>query len=218
MFLIRKVVQNSTVSLVVLLVVGSTAVALTANSAPVHNKPIYKKKAVTRHASPACSIRTLPYGYRTFIYGGITYYYAGGHFYHQRPDGYAVVTAPVGATVQFLPAGAVSVTIGKVRYYRVAGVYYQKNGAGYRIVRPVVVEAPVRDIVEGADHVRVSASTLNVRSGPGTKSQVINTVKKGSVLLVHAEESGWYYVQLPDGTSGWVMKVYVTPLEPKPVG
>lgn len=218
MCLIRKMVQNSKVSLVVFLVVGVTAVALSANSAPVHNRPIYKKKAITRHAPPVRYVRALPYGYRTFVHGGLTYYYADGHYYHHSPDGYMVITAPVGATVQFLPAGAVSVTIGKVRYYRVAGVYYQKSTAGYRIVNPVVVEAPANDLVEGADRVRVSVSTLNVRSGPGTNRQVINTVRKGNVLLVLAEESGWYYVQLPDGTSGWVMKVYVTVLEPRPVG
>ncbi|MCA9759045.1 MAG: SH3 domain-containing protein [Candidatus Eisenbacteria bacterium] len=58
--------------------------------------------------------------------------------------------------------------------------------------------------------VTVSANSLNVRSGPGTDFDVIDSVKKGDQVIGLREDSGWVQVELPAGTIGWVSKRHVT--------
>ena len=196
---------------VMLLLVG-TATSVSATPPPkgpvLHNSP-----------RPTHFLRGLPYGYRTFLHGGLTYYFFNGHFYHHGSQGYAVVTAPVGATIRFLPPGSVAVTVGAGTYYTLSGVYYQQVHNGYLIVNPpVVIETPSKDLAEKTDFIRVATAALNVRSGPGIDRLIINQVLEGDVLEIQAKGNDWYYVKLPDETSGWVMKKYTTPLAPKPVG
>ena len=68
------------------------------------------------------------------------YYYAGGVFYQQTPDGFVVVTAPLGATVSTLPAGAAPVNINGMIYYQADGAYFlpvmQDGTTVYTVVRP----------------------------------------------------------------------------------
>ena len=47
----------------------------------------------------------------------------------------------------------------------------------------------------------VSANSLNVRSGPGTDFDVIDSVKKGDQVIGLREDSGWVQVELPAGTT-----------------
>ena len=54
----------------------------------------------------------------------------------------------------------------------------------------------------------VQARILNVRSGPGLNHAVIRQVRSGEHLMIQGNAPGWYYVLLPDGTSGWVMSKY----------
>ena len=42
----------------------------------------------------------------------------------------------------------------------------------------------------------VTATTLNVRSGPGTKYNVVTTVKKNEYIRVFAGVEEWYIVQV----------------------
>ncbi len=54
--------------------------------------------------------------------------------------------------------------------------------------------------------VTVTASTLNVREGPGTSYAVITTVSEGQHFAVLSSSAGWYQIQLcntPGFTSGW---------------
>ena len=60
----------------------------------------------------------------------------------------------------------------------------------------------------------VTATTLNVRSGPGTGYKVVTTVKKGEYLRVFAGVGNWYVVQVDGDFIGTVSKQYVKPITP----
>lgn len=55
----------------------------------------------------------------------------------------------------------------------------------------------------------VTATTLNVRSGPGTNFSVVATVKKNEYIRVFAGIGDWYVVQIDDDHIGAVSKKYV---------
>ena len=55
----------------------------------------------------------------------------------------------------------------------------------------------------------VTATTLNVRSGPGTKYNVVATVKKNEYIRVFAGVGDWYIVQVEGDYVGAVSKKYV---------
>lgn len=58
--------------------------------------------------------------------------------------------------------------------------------------------------------VTVAASSLNLRSGPGTANAIIVTLEKGHKLTVIGTSNSWYKVKTPAGTLGWVHSDYVT--------
>ncbi len=61
----------------------------------------------------------------------------------------------------------------------------------------------------GTTKYTVTASSLNVRSGPGTKYKVIGAIKKGKALSVIKKESnGWYKINY-NGKTGYVSGSYV---------
>ena len=55
----------------------------------------------------------------------------------------------------------------------------------------------------------VTATTLNVRSGPGTKYNVVTTVKKNEYIRVFAGVGDWYIVQVEGDYVGAVSKKYI---------
>lgn len=55
----------------------------------------------------------------------------------------------------------------------------------------------------------VTATTLNVRSGPGTKYAVVTTVKKNEYIRVFAGVGDWYIVQVEGDYVGAVNKKYI---------
>ena len=55
----------------------------------------------------------------------------------------------------------------------------------------------------------VTATVLNVRSGPGTKYKVVATVKKNEYIRVFAGIGDWYIVQVEGDYVGAVSKKYV---------
>ena len=55
----------------------------------------------------------------------------------------------------------------------------------------------------------VTATTLNVRSGPGTYYKVIATVKKNEYIRVFAGIGDWYIIQTDGDSVGAVSKKYV---------
>jgi len=60
----------------------------------------------------------------------------------------------------------------------------------------------------------VTATVLNVRSGPGTKYKVVATVKKNEYIRVFAGVGDWYIVQVEGDYIGAVSKKYVRPIYP----
>ncbi|HEU5162644.1 MAG TPA: TonB family protein, partial [Thermoanaerobaculia bacterium] len=57
--------------------------------------------------------------------------------------------------------------------------------------------------------VRITASKLNVRSGPSSSGSVIASVPKGTRLpLLERGPKGWVRVALPSGETGWVSQQY----------
>ena len=60
----------------------------------------------------------------------------------------------------------------------------------------------------------VTATTLNVRSGPGTGYKVVATVKKNEYIRVFAGVGDWYIVQVAGDYVGAVSKKYVKAIYP----
>lgn len=60
----------------------------------------------------------------------------------------------------------------------------------------------------------VTASALNVRSGPGIGYGIIATVKKNEYIRVFAGVGDWYIVQIEGDYVGAVSKKYVKPIYP----
>lgn len=60
----------------------------------------------------------------------------------------------------------------------------------------------------------VTATVLNVRSGPGTKYKVVKTVKKNEYIRVFAGLGDWYIVQVEGDYVGAVSKKYVKAIYP----
>lgn len=60
----------------------------------------------------------------------------------------------------------------------------------------------------------VTATSLNVRSGPGTQYKVVTTVKNGEYIRVFAGVGDWYIVQVEGDYVGAVSKKYVKAIYP----
>lgn len=60
----------------------------------------------------------------------------------------------------------------------------------------------------------VTATTLNVREGPGTNYKVVATVKKNEYIRVFAGVGDWYIVQVEGDYVGAVSKKYVKAIYP----
>lgn len=64
----------------------------------------------------------------------------------------------------------------------------------------------------------VTASKLNVRSGPGTNYKIITTINKNEYIRVFAGVGDWYVVQVEGDFVGAVSKQYVKPIYPSSSG
>ena len=60
----------------------------------------------------------------------------------------------------------------------------------------------------------VTATTLNVRAGPGTIYKVVATAKKNDYIRVFAGVGDWYIVQVEGDYVGAVSKKYIKPIYP----
>lgn len=68
--------------------------------------------------------------------------------------------------------------------------------------RPATGEKPGQELV-------VQGDAVNIRSGPGTNHDVLAQVSRGARLPFIDRSADWYQVQLPDGTTGWIVAWYV---------
>lgn len=64
----------------------------------------------------------------------------------------------------------------------------------------------------------VTATNLNVRSGPGTNYGIVATVKKNEYIRVFAGVGDWYIVQVEGDYVGAVSQKYVKPIYPNSSG
>lgn len=64
----------------------------------------------------------------------------------------------------------------------------------------------------------VTATTLNVRSGPGTNYPIVTTVKKNEYIRVFAGIGDWYVVQVEGDYMGAVSQKYVKAIYPNSSG
>jgi len=69
----------------------------------------------------------------------------------------------------------------------------------------------VADRAEAAPpQVRVTADSLNVRTGPGPNYKIMTRARRGTLLVVLNRRGGWIQVKVPGGRrSGWVSSAYV---------
>ena len=164
---------------------------------------------------------SLPKNHRAVSVGRTRYFYYRGTFYRKASAGYVVVNAPLGAVVADLPAGFRMNVVGGMSHFTYGGVNYRRVPSGYRVVSPppaIMVQAPPYRFAElpvPDKQIAVIAQRLNVRSGPGVNQAVVGQVVRGTRLVIQGSAAGWWYVQLPDGESGWVMAAFTT-LPPQP--
>lgn len=173
------------------------------------NKRRVVSSPVRRHGH---SVRKLPRGYSRVWYKNKPYYYSQGVFYVPDLSGFVVVRAPIGSIVVSLPVGYRRIWTSGGWYFSYGGTFYRRAASGYVVVQApaeVIVEEEPPDIIKPSEsafgQVSVTASILNVRSGPDLDYPLIYQVHKGYILDVHGKSGAWLYVELPNGEFGWVM-------------
>lgn len=73
----------------------------------------------------------------------------------------------------------------------------------------VLVAAPV--VCLAAQRVSVSVESANVRTGPGTKYEIVwKGVEKHYPLLILDQAGSWYYVKDFESDTGWIFKKLVS--------
>lgn len=62
---------------------------------------------------------------------------------------------------------------------------------------------------------RVTANTLNVRTGPSASNDQIDVLTQGQTVEILAEQNAWYQIKLPDSQIGWVSGQHTTVITPE---
>lgn len=78
----------------------------------------------------------------------------------------------------------------------------------------IPVSQPVVDpnLAGGTPQLRVTASSVNVRSGPGINYPPITTLRQDAVVVVAAKNQtgSWFLIELPGGVKGWISNTVTT--------
>ena len=158
-------------------------------------------------------VMKLPAGCKPVVVRGRKFFYQGGDFYQKAKRGFLIVNAPIGALVVNLPYGHTRHIHGGAACVQYNGTYYRETASGYIVVEaPAVAEDRFQPPRGKTHRVSVSATRLNVRSGPGAVFSVVREVRRGSILVVLENAPGWVHVTTPSGAHGWVMQRFVTPV------
>ena len=56
----------------------------------------------------------------------------------------------------------------------------------------------------------VTASSLNIRSGPSTNYSIVTTVKKNDKVSILKSSNGWYKIETVSGKEGWASSSYIS--------
>jgi hypothetical protein len=226
----KMFIKGSIIIAVCTMVIGSSVQGFCQPNHPRDRRPVvrnpapYHGRVVVRHPVPRYGrvVGNLPAKHRKVVVGRQNYFFHQGVFYRQGPGGYVVVRAPIGAIVATIPMGFLTFAVADRTYFYYGGMYYRQVPSGYMVVESppetVVVqessdEPDVTPMV--GDRVSVTAELLNVRSGPNKNHSVIAQIPKGTVMVVHGHAPGWLYVELRNGTFGWIRAGYAASL-PQP--
>lgn len=68
---------------------------------------------------------------------------------------------------------------------------------------PTIGFAADGESAQAEKQVKVLATTLNVRSGPGTTNSVVASLAKGATATLVEDHGDWLMIRLEDGTMGW---------------
>ncbi|MBT8373367.1 MAG: SH3 domain-containing protein [Deltaproteobacteria bacterium] len=66
-----------------------------------------------------------------------------------------------------------------------------------------------KSLVNKTPTVITKSDTSNIRSGPGTKNKILESVEKGIPYKVLNKKGKWLHIQHADGTKGWIHKSLV---------
>lgn len=106
-----------------------------------------------------------------------------------------------GTVLTIIPYGA------SVDVYEDNGSWYNiryGGQAGYCSAEYIDVSQP-DDIISGF----VTASVLNLRSGPSTAEPIVDKLSCGTPVIIAGEEDNWYYISCDSGASGYVYSEYI---------
>ena len=56
----------------------------------------------------------------------------------------------------------------------------------------------------------INASNVNLRAGAGTRYSIVGQISKPEKISILSEEAGWYKIEPPYGTTGWVLSSQIT--------
>lgn len=73
-------------------------------------------------------------------------------------------------------------------------------------------------LAKKGDKYYVTASALNVRTGPSTDYSIKTSIKKGTSVRFQYAKNGWWYVKYSSGKYGFVDKKYLTRSNVKKTG
>jgi cell wall-associated NlpC family hydrolase len=85
--------------------------------------------------------------------------------------------------------------------------------AGSTVGPHPVTSTPSRGIFNGPS-AAVTVPLLNVRVAPSKSAGVREVVPQGTNVVILGKSHGWYKVQLPDGSIGWIVKAGVATTAP----
>lgn len=61
--------------------------------------------------------------------------------------------------------------------------------------------------------IRVTGSSVNVRSGPDTVYQKVGSLNKGTIVNVTGVDAGWFQIEIPGGGTAWIAGWLTEPME-----
>ncbi|ERI95681.1 NlpC/P60 family protein [Clostridiales bacterium oral taxon 876 str. F0540] len=97
-----------------------------------------------------------------------------------------------------------AMVIGTIPFAGHVKVHAETNSPNQVQAAPVSFESNRLDTVG-----TVTASKLNVRSGPSTSYSIMHLLWQGNRVKVIGESGNWYQIRLSDGRTGWVSKSYL---------
>ena len=71
----------------------------------------------------------------------------------------------------------------------------------------------VQSLPATGEQVVITATSLNVRAGPGTSHSVQFSLVSGSIVDVLQRDAGWVHIRDDQGREGWVSADYTASLE-----